>query len=537
MGTVAGCSQWVRAMLARITTALALCSAALLTGCNDHPLKEVDLTRNVQTIVDVDIAPLRNVDILFVIDNSGSMAAEQANLARNLAPFIETLEREDVAADYRIAVTTTDTIGCAASGAEDGNFESRSCRARIDEFETAPGFQPAENARDSACRSLCPESLAELPIVPSRIEGQANPAERPWLESVLGTTNLADGVSMTDAFACMGPQGLRGCGYETPLKAMRRALIRAENSGENEFGFLRDDAILLVVIVTDEADCSIQPGTSNDLFVGEDGSSARSEVCWNAGVRCEDLGDGTFDCVSANVDRDGNEVDAQNALLTPVEEYVELLEAIAEEKRGVLGADVPPVMVSVVGGVPTGFPESTLQYTRNSPFADEFGIDAGCSSSNGAAVPPVRLLEFAEAFAPDGEPASVSSVCAESYGPAFTQLADTLIEAFEPACSDSCLAGGPSHDCVFSQAIPGQGDVPIPTCDRTDAGEPTLPDGADACVDVAVGAGRAEACIEQRAPVEFRPLYRAGVPRVAGTRIEATCSVSENAALDCPWVQ
>ena len=37
---------------------------------------------------------------------------------------------------------------------------------------------------------------------------------------------------------------------------MQRALVRTDSSGETEFGFLRDDANLLVVFVTDEADCS-----------------------------------------------------------------------------------------------------------------------------------------------------------------------------------------------------------------------------------------------------------------------------------------
>ncbi|MEM6295678.1 MAG: VWA domain-containing protein [Myxococcota bacterium] len=511
---------------------------ALLSGCNDHPLKDVDLSRNVQTVVDVDIAPLRNVDILFVIDNSGSMAAEQANLARNLAPFIETLEREDVAADYRIAVTTTDTgTGpCTGTGPEDGNFVATSCRSRLEQFSTIPGFQPAEDAQDSACTALCPEALADLRPVPSRVREQADPQERPWLENILGTTNLPEGVSTSEAFACMGPQGINGCGFESPLRAMRRALVRAENSGENEFGFLRDDAILLVVFVTDEADCSVQPGAPSEMFVDENGQRAGSEACWTAGVRCTELPGGELDCVSANLDLLGNEVPGDEALLTPVETYVELLEAIADEKREVLGGDVPPVLVSLVAGVPSEFPAVEVTYTQDTPFVDEYGVDAGCISDNGEGVPPVRLLEFAEAFGTDAR-SNVSSVCADSYAPAFEDLADILLEAFEPACSDSCLAGGGAHDCVFSQAIPGEGDVSIPTCERNEAGAPVLPAGADVCVDVAIDAERAPACVEQQAPVEFRPLYRAGVPRVSGTRIEATCSVSENALLDCPWAQ
>ena len=94
MGTLAGRSQCLRTCVRDRPPSVFVPLAALLAlaACNDHPLKVVELSRTAETILDVNIAPLRNVDILFVIDNSGSMAAEQANLAANLAPMIERLE-------------------------------------------------------------------------------------------------------------------------------------------------------------------------------------------------------------------------------------------------------------------------------------------------------------------------------------------------------------------------------------------------------------------------------------------------------------
>lgn len=46
------------------------------------------------------------IDVLWVVDNSGSMAARQENLARNFQSFITEFSRNSI--DYRIAVTTTD---------------------------------------------------------------------------------------------------------------------------------------------------------------------------------------------------------------------------------------------------------------------------------------------------------------------------------------------------------------------------------------------------------------------------------------------
>jgi Mg-chelatase subunit ChlD len=74
--------------------ALPLCAALVLGGCLDHPLKQVEYEK---TIVDrrvVDIAINKDVDILFVIDNSGSMAEEQALLSANFKAFIDVLERD-----------------------------------------------------------------------------------------------------------------------------------------------------------------------------------------------------------------------------------------------------------------------------------------------------------------------------------------------------------------------------------------------------------------------------------------------------------
>ncbi len=225
----------------------------------------------------------------------------------------------------------------------------------------------------------------------------------------------------------------------------------------------------------------------------------------------------------------------EDAVLAPVEDYVALLESIEAHKRQVTGNADLEVMVSVVAGVPTGYPEVPVRYAQQTPYAQEFGVDAGCQSAFGDAVPPVRLLELAEAFAPE-QGTNVSSVCAQSYRPALEAAAQALIANFEPACVETCLAGGVENDCVFSQDVPGQGKEPISTCEVRDDGSATLPEGEDACVHVAVDADRAPACVDAASGAEFKPLFRAGVARVPGSTISATCSISENAALECPWM-
>ena len=50
----------------------------------------------------------REVDIIFVVDNSGSMGEEQAYLAEGIAGLVDVLDQATPPVDYRIAVTTTD---------------------------------------------------------------------------------------------------------------------------------------------------------------------------------------------------------------------------------------------------------------------------------------------------------------------------------------------------------------------------------------------------------------------------------------------
>jgi hypothetical protein len=72
---------------------LSLCAgtALLLGACLDHPLKPVVYDKTQTDETTVAIAINKDVDILFVIDNSGSMAEEQALLSKNFAAIIGVL--------------------------------------------------------------------------------------------------------------------------------------------------------------------------------------------------------------------------------------------------------------------------------------------------------------------------------------------------------------------------------------------------------------------------------------------------------------
>ena len=93
---------------AHYVTVIAWAAALGSAGCNDHPLSPLDGTLSAASIQEHRLPAKTKLDFLFVIDNSGSMCQEQKNLARNFTAFSELLFQDLQAADYRLAVVSTD---------------------------------------------------------------------------------------------------------------------------------------------------------------------------------------------------------------------------------------------------------------------------------------------------------------------------------------------------------------------------------------------------------------------------------------------
>jgi hypothetical protein len=438
------------------------------------------------------ISIARDVDVLFVIDNSGSMGEEQQNLAANFASFLNVLERDEVGANYRIGITTTDNGNpiCQGTTPEGGNLVFSSCRSRLGEF-TFTGAAGEVDAQ-SACTDFCGiESIDTLPTV-TAFDSEAK--SRPWIEVLEGTTNLPAGLDTLTAFQCLSPQGIGGCGFESPLESMYKALLRSAESGDRAEGFLRDDAVLAIVFLTDEVDCS-HNNDQNDAFLPSgnrvfwsvpDAESPTSAVCWNAGVEC--TGSSPYGtCRSIDYDVEGNPLyadsAAEEAVLRPVQRYVEFVAKIEEQKQ--LIHPTQGVLVAAISGVPQGYAEGTAEIEyRDSPagtpydpyFQENFGIGPGCMGNVAEAVPPVRLREFAD--------------------------------------------------------VPEEGtDTRILECaDATG----TLPTEADVCYVERTGDDLSSACAEDGWNLEFRIVRKQGVHAPAGAQVGVECALSSDPAVDCP---
>ncbi len=543
-----------------------------LLGCLDHPLKPVEYDKAQEESQTIVLTVDKDVDILFVIDNSGSMGEEQGTLAANFSKFIEVLEQEDVDANYRIGITTTDNGNpqCNGTTPEGGKLRLSSCRSRPSEF-TWKGTTPFTEKFDEACAAVCPEELSDLETVPTATDNDPTPRPRAWIERIEGQTNLPDGVTTTQAFQCFGPQGIDGCGFEAPLESMWKSLLLMEQSNAPNFDFRRPNAVLGVVLVTDEADCSLAPdyGTIFDpkgdrtFWSDPNAPNPTSAICWNAGVACEG-GPGTYtSCDPVNKDVAGNAgASDEEAVLFPVSRYIDLLQSIEDAQQ----VDTPDRQVVVAGivGVPNDYRDpSDIEYKDASDptFQRNYGIGPGCTSAAAEAVPPVRIRDFARAFEIDGEP-NLFSICNDDYSDALETIAEILRDQIQPACMEQCVADtDPSTDdyveplCSVEEVVPGDGGLvrrPIPACVLTCGGTPCVlpgddpdgwafPSGATACYRLLVDKDgvtgttlddMSDLCSQAGWNLEFR--LERSAPAPGGTSVQATCQLSQAPEVDCP---
>ncbi|MCB0391207.1 MAG: VWA domain-containing protein [Bdellovibrionales bacterium] len=102
----------MRSIFSKITRNI--CLVLLLVSCTDNEVRKLDEAerRKVQKediVKDITLTFEPKVDILFVIDNSGSMGTHQSNLSRNVSSFTNQIT-QNVLLDYHIGVITSDVI-------------------------------------------------------------------------------------------------------------------------------------------------------------------------------------------------------------------------------------------------------------------------------------------------------------------------------------------------------------------------------------------------------------------------------------------
>jgi len=417
------------------------------------------------------IARVEKVDLLFVIDNSNSMAGEQAQLRAQFPRLMEALTTgrrspDDPrpftpVRDLHVGVVSTDMgipgvelpPSCHADGGDDGQLQH------------AP--------RGESCADQYP----------------------PFLSYQAGSSNA---VQLAQDFACVAALGTGGCGFEeqleAPLKALSpRVVLDADGRPTDEMptrfiatamdrtlgrgdlpverggnlGFLRNDpsdpSLLAIVLMTDEEDCSVKDTQhlkpNNQLPEGDP-------------LRAEDINLRCFNHPELKYDVRERYLKGFRAL-RPGREDLVVFSAIA---------GVPPDLVDANVIASTDFTdessrEAFYQTIMNDPRmqaevdpatlpgSGQGNIKPSCvrppppgEEHPSTAFPPRRIVELARAFGPMG---MVQSICQDDFGPAIDMLVYSMAKSLSEMCMPQRLVRNDSDlvSCKLIWQLPRAEDV------------------------------------------------------------------------------
>jgi len=243
-------------------TSLTLPPGVFLTdGTSEGAIEKLDLPGGgTGTVEETGLSPkgCAKVDFLFVIDNSNSMADEQSSLIASFPGFIAAIEETLTADDYHIMTISTDD-GYAGDGEEECGFGVQDCLC-------APA--------PTCCQDLCDSLFADdrtcngTPCDGFTVDncefryGSGRQYDQYGKRCPIADGRrymLADQPDLVSTFACAAGIGVWGSGDERPMQSVQAAIGAAQNGpGGCNDGFLRDDAILVLVLITDEEDDNLE---------------------------------------------------------------------------------------------------------------------------------------------------------------------------------------------------------------------------------------------------------------------------------------
>jgi hypothetical protein len=431
--------------------------APVLWACQARSLEAPDLKPESTFVKTFQQSINRNVDMLFLIDDSSSMRLSQDNLNRNFPTFMTTLQMaEQGLPNLHVAVVSSDmgagdgtVSGCNSSGGKNGIFQ----------------YSPR-----NGCTATNLQQGATY-IVDSG--GQRN-----------YTGNIED------VFTCIAALGQDGCGFEHQFAAILRALGADGQAppAENQ-GFLRPEAYLAIIMITNEDDCSASPGDGPNgripLFDTGSNTNLMSQLGPPSNFRCNEFGhmcDGMHPSRNAPNNDVAATVNYTSCTSNDTEGY--LLGVVDTANRiKKLKPDPSQVIVAAITGPATPY---TVKWKP--PTADTSCGAASCpwplighscgseQDPAGFADPGVRVNEFVKEFGANG---LALEICSDDFAPSLRRIGDLINQQLQPPCIGGTVANKPGTsepDCtVVSHTLNDLGrylDSTVPACSANGGAAP-----------------------------------------------------------------
>jgi hypothetical protein len=351
--------------------------------------------------------PVRDLDILFVIDNSQSMQEEQDNLNRNFPTFMNVLKAiPGGMPNLHIGVVSSD-LGA--------------------------GPTPVGG---------CPRPGGDRGILQAKAGCMLDPNAKFMVSYNNGTMNNFQG-DVSNVFACIANLGIAGCTFEHQLHAARLALY--ESITPENAGFLRRDAYLAIIFLTDEDDCSA--AVDSDLFTQDIPDTTASFRCAHHGHTCG----GTMPPAAPFMTPLATCRDADGGRLIRVQEIADSIKALKARPD-------QQILVSGIIGWPNNETGALYRY-GGMPALDYLPI---CQAAGGTAAAGLRMKAFVDSFGPSGQ---IFTICQNDYRGALSRIGETLAVRFTTGCIAAPLVDtrptepGMQADCQVIERVPVPGGL------------------------------------------------------------------------------
>ena len=433
----------------------------MLPGCPDRSIDQVTPQQGRVEAKDIPVNVNRDVDLLFLIDDSPSMKDKQNNLADNFPNFIRVLSSiPGGLPNVHIGITTSDM---GTKGALDPT--------------PGPAIPPLGNG---GCSGV--GKAGSLQGNPGIANNNVYISDVFDMATMTRKTDYNGGVSdlgkLQDLFSTMARSvGAGGCGFEQHLEAVKQAL---QPSNSVNAGFVRPDAYLAVIIIADEDDCSM----AHSSLLGSDTTTLgprQSFRCTRFGVTCDQNGQ-TTDAMNRIGPKGQCHPADDSAYLTKIADYVTFLKGLKSDPRkvivaGIMGTTDPfAVELRVPQGGGAAIP--ALAHSCTYIGAD---INGDGVPDPEVADPPIRMQFFLDQFP---NRSTFVSICQKDLSGGLAQIGDLLKTVIGDPCIEGKLADadpntpGTQYDCsvsvVTNQFQTNQQEKILPAC-------PAAGPGADPC--------------------------------------------------------
>lgn len=383
---------------------LLLVSFVVLAGCFERPLAALTPCTRARVSETIEIENVDNLDLLFVVDDSGSMAEEQSELIDRIPHLVQVLATGDSGLDGTIDFHPARSIHVGIVSSDMGTA--------------------AATGLSTSCTAIGDDGL--LRAAPATCTGtQHGP--------VFDFEQGEDADAFASDVGCAADLGTMGCGLEQPLESMLKALTPtapqlwtipgyepptfltgAGHGGATDAnaGLVRDDSVLAIILISDENDTS------------QADASLYTEASPYTGVNLNDRGR-----------------DFPNALM-PIDRYV----------HGLLGLrQVPSHLVfgAIVGVPPEAIDDhltfdqilalDAMQEIDDPAHADRFLAACRGPFQTDGAYPGRRAVELARDLRAAGAGVSLASICGDSFEGALDEIIQLIGAAFRGTCLPRAL--------------------------------------------------------------------------------------------------